>query len=259
MDFVRRLERTFHIAYGRDSMSSETKDTLLYGLLQEGLQLELMRGPAVSGATRYQELCVAAKNEEKRLVDFKRWQQYSKQLHHQPQQPYGSKPQQSIVPSSARPRPLQPGRTDQQRDLRRSGSDPSSDGKKCFRCKRTDHFMRDCPLKKSESSGSSRQTRTQQVSTEDKPQSTLPGEEETQPLDLLFDSNEVEGVRQVKVMDTGSCCQLARVNVHGMPAYGVVDTAADISIMGGKLFSSRSCSTTQENGLPQARQSSANV
>ena len=179
---------------------------------------------------------MAAKNEEKRLADFKRRQRYSKQLHHQPQQPYGSKPQQSIVPSPARPRPLQPGRTDQQRDLRCSGSDPSSDGKKCFRCKRTGHFMRDCPLKKSESSGSSRQTRTQQVSTEDKPQSTLPGEEETQPLDL-FDSDEEEGVRQVKVVDTGSCCQLAHVNVLGVPAYGVVDTAADITIMGGKLFS----------------------
>ena len=47
-DFIRHLERTFRIAYGRDSMSNETKDTLLYGQLQEGLQLELMRGLAVS-------------------------------------------------------------------------------------------------------------------------------------------------------------------------------------------------------------------
>ena len=29
-DFVRRLERMFRIAYGRDSMSTETKDTLLF-------------------------------------------------------------------------------------------------------------------------------------------------------------------------------------------------------------------------------------
>ena len=43
-------------------MSSGTKDTLLYGQLQEGLQLELMRDPAVSRTTRYQELCVAATN-----------------------------------------------------------------------------------------------------------------------------------------------------------------------------------------------------
>ena len=53
-DFIRRLERTFRIAYGRDPMSNETWDTLLYCQLQEGLRYELMRGPAVSGATKYQ-------------------------------------------------------------------------------------------------------------------------------------------------------------------------------------------------------------
>ena len=77
-DFVRRLERMFRIAYGHDPMSKETRDTLLYCQLQEGLRYELMRGPAVSGATKYQELCVAAKNEEKHLADLRRRQQYSK-------------------------------------------------------------------------------------------------------------------------------------------------------------------------------------
>lgn len=38
-DFIRRLERTFRIAYGRDVMSNETRDTLLYG--------QLPRRPAV--------------------------------------------------------------------------------------------------------------------------------------------------------------------------------------------------------------------
>lgn len=69
-DFVRWLERMFRIAYGRDPMSNETHDTLLYCQLQEGLLYELMRGPAVSGATKYQELCIATKNEEKRLADL---------------------------------------------------------------------------------------------------------------------------------------------------------------------------------------------
>ena len=66
-DFIRRLERTFRVAYGRDAMSSETRDTLLYCQLQEGLRYELMKGPAVSGATKYQQLCVAAKNKKKAL------------------------------------------------------------------------------------------------------------------------------------------------------------------------------------------------
>ena len=35
-DFVRRLERVFHIAYGRDAMSKDTRAAFLYGQLQEG-------------------------------------------------------------------------------------------------------------------------------------------------------------------------------------------------------------------------------
>ena len=78
-DFVRRLERMFRIAYGRDSMSSETKDTLLFCQLQEGLRLELMKSPSVSGAAKYQELYIAAKNKEKRLAGLKRRFQYTRQ------------------------------------------------------------------------------------------------------------------------------------------------------------------------------------
>lgn len=70
-DFIRCLERTFRTAYGRDGMLLETRDTLLYGQLQDGLRLQLMRGPAVSVARNYQELWMAAKNEEKCLADLK--------------------------------------------------------------------------------------------------------------------------------------------------------------------------------------------
>ena len=37
-------------------------------------------------------------------------------------------------------------------------------------------------------------------------------------------------------MDTGSCCLLTHVNILSVLAYGVVDTAADITIMSGKLI-----------------------
>ena len=73
-DFIHRLERMFCTAYGCDAMSVETKDTLLYGQMQERLCFWLMRGPAVSGAGIYQELCIAARNEEKHLADLKRRQ-----------------------------------------------------------------------------------------------------------------------------------------------------------------------------------------
>ena len=67
-DFIRRLERTFNIAYGMEGISVETRDTLLHGQLQDVLKHDLMQSPAVSGAQTYQELCLAARNEEKRLA-----------------------------------------------------------------------------------------------------------------------------------------------------------------------------------------------
>ena len=77
-DFIRRLECTFNVAYGRDGMSVETRDTLLHGQLQDALKHELMQAPAVSGAQSYQELCLAARNEEKGLAELKKRQQYLK-------------------------------------------------------------------------------------------------------------------------------------------------------------------------------------
>ena len=57
-------------------MSLETKEAILFGQLQEGLHMELLRGPAVSGALGYKELCAAAKNEERRLSELKKRQTY---------------------------------------------------------------------------------------------------------------------------------------------------------------------------------------
>lgn len=50
-------------------MSSETRDTLLYGQMQ---RYEIMKAPAVFGTLQYPELCIAAKNEEKCLVNYAR-------------------------------------------------------------------------------------------------------------------------------------------------------------------------------------------
>jgi hypothetical protein len=64
-----------------------------------------------------------------------------------------------------------------------------------------------------------------------------PQSDAASPLSLLFSESEDEGdVRRVTVTDCRSHPQLARVDVQGVPADGVVDTAADITIMGGKLF-----------------------
>ena len=60
-------------------MSTETRDVLLYGKLQDGLWIDLVsKALAISGAQNYQELCIAAKNEERRLAELKKRRQYAK-------------------------------------------------------------------------------------------------------------------------------------------------------------------------------------
>ena len=75
-DFIRRLEQTFRRAYGREQITAETRDALLQGQLQEGLRLTIVMAPAVSGAKTYQELCIAAKNEERRQLALSQRQLY---------------------------------------------------------------------------------------------------------------------------------------------------------------------------------------
>ena len=76
-NYIRRLEQIFRVAYGRETMSDETRNALLHSQLQEGLSYELMKIPAISGSHFYQELCLTAKNEKKRLAELKR-RQYMK-------------------------------------------------------------------------------------------------------------------------------------------------------------------------------------
>ena len=58
------------------------------------------------------------------------------------------------------------------------------------------------------------------------------------PLPFLYslESEDGEDVRRVWVNDKGSCPQLAGVEIQGVPAQGIIDSGADISIMGGELF-----------------------
>ena len=222
-DLIRRLERTFRIAYGRDSMSTETRDALLYGQLQEALRYELMRAPAVSGSVKYQELCVAAKNEEKRLAELRKRQQYSKPGH-QAEKAKPSGDTQRNVRSST------PG----MRATATTSTDKPTEARKCHYCKKTGHVIRDCRKKKSDDARRNQQPMAKQVTTGDpsQPQGS------PNPYDLLFssDSEDEEVVKQIVVTDKGSKAQHARVSIQGVPANGIIDTGADITIMGGELF-----------------------
>ena len=268
-DFIRQLERTFRAAYGHHPMSLETRETLLHGQPQDGLRFQLLRGPAVSGARTYQELCIAAKNEEKCLADLKKRQEYSK-LH--------SNPTSSMQCQHAKPRQLA-GSSEGRSQKNSPTSTGNSQGNpkptlKCFYCDKPGHRKEDCRKRKKylaanpESRGPSRPPSAKKVTTrkEDKdhhhspddmsvtpstdpglilsPAESVPSQvvpqhpdaDEPSPISLLFSDSEEEGVKQICVVDSGSCPQLARVDIHGVPADGIVDTAADITIMGGKLF-----------------------
>ena len=52
-DFIGRLEQIFQIGLGREHLSHETRDMLIYEQLQEELLYTLMESPAVSGAQNY--------------------------------------------------------------------------------------------------------------------------------------------------------------------------------------------------------------
>eukprot|EP00731_Ephydatia_muelleri_P000008 Em0001g8a len=179
-EYIRKLERTFRVAYGRDNMSQETRDTLLLGQMQEGLKHEVMKAPAVSGATSYKELCVAAKNEERRLKELQKREHYDKIGHPTPREPTRS----NVV----------------------KPAEKTNSTRRCFKCHKDGHIARDCPGPEPESRSSGRSLHKQ------------------------------DGVRKIKVTDSGSKTHCVRLEVQKVPVYGLIDSGSDITIIGSSLF-----------------------
>ena len=179
-EYIRKLERTFRVAYGRDNMSQETRDTLLLGQMQEGLKHEVMKAPAVSGATSYKELCVAAKNEERRLKELQKREHYGKIGHPTPREPTRS----NVV----------------------KPAEKTNSTRRCFKCHKDGHIARDCPGPEPESRSSGRSLHKQ------------------------------DGVRKIKVTDSGSKTHCVRLGVQKVPVYGLIDSGSDITIIGSSLF-----------------------
>ena len=213
-DFIRRLERTFRVAYGHDSMSVETHETILYSQLQEGLRHDLMKSPAVSGAQSYKELCLAAKNEEKRQAELKKRQEYNKKSYPE-QKKVGGMQQKRSAPTT------QPAG---------KYTNPRQEGPCCYGCGRYGHIERNCRMKKPESRGQPQRNPTQNR--------RVQVTEESKLEDFLYSStsdSEDGEVRIVKVNDKGSQTVCAKVQIMGVPAYGIIDSGADITIL-GELF-----------------------
>ena len=54
-------------------------------------------------------------------------------------------------------------------------------------------------------------------------------------VDSLY-SDDSDGLNLVRITDKGSCSHYVTVEVQGVPVDGVIDTGADITIMGGEVF-----------------------
>ena len=213
-DYIRRLERLFQTAYGRDGLGTETRQMLLYSQLQEGLRYNLIKSPAVSGAESYGQLCIAAKREEKRLNGLARRQQYLTDAGKKGEA--GGRPQQSASSKTS----------EKSGEPRR---EPWREPRQCYICGSADHLARSCKKRKTESSGQARQN------TDARAQGIRSKED---PLDFLHpDTDEESGdVKTVRIQDRGSRPREVLVEVQGVQATGIIDTGADISIMGPELF-----------------------
>ena len=92
------------------------------------------------------------------------------------------------------------------------------------------HLARDCKVKKVESVGKQHQTRNKQVRF-GKPEQGEPVEPSPISYLLSSDSEEEGTVKIVRVEDAGSASRCIRVNVQGVPVFGLIDSGADITIL----------------------------
>ena len=195
--FVRRLERTFRVAYGADKLSSETRAAFLYGQLQEGLKHNLMHSPNVSGALTYKELVMAAKNEERRQSELKKRKQYQNPPKAQTSSTPTARTSQSSTntntsTSTSQSRPPNSGRT----------------SKFCDYCHKPGHWKRDCRHRiRSESSGRNSHPQGQSTSaarantkTIQTSSSSIAEQASVDPLSLLYSSSDESESDHIRVV-----------------------------------------------------------
>ena len=98
----------------------------------------------------------------------------------------------------------------------------NNDNQCCYQCGKIRHIAKDCSMRKSESTGTTRGGSTAQQITSTSTESSI--------TSYLYqsDSSDDETVKKTEVQGQGSHSHVARVLVQGYPAEGIVDSGADI-------------------------------
>ena len=180
-----------------------------------------MESPAVSSSLSYKQLCIAAKQEEKRLLELKRRRQHQERQVRNVDQRYLPDIQSAAQSGKS-------GNT-----MNSPTNRPSWD---CYVCGKNDHLARECKLRRGESTSSGTDKKT------DSRKSTVTRTNaitsvNTNLGDLLYSSDSDDGsINTVRIEDKGSRPRKVAVDLHGLPVQGVIDSGADITIMNGDVF-----------------------
>ena len=223
-DFIRRLEKKYQVAYGRDDLNSATRDALLYGQLYEGLRYDIMLSTSVSGSQGHRELATAAKAEERRLAALKQRQHYTRSAN------------QAVTSGSHYTKP--PDSRTQEPETG-AGLPPKIDSRRCNNCGQTGHFANKCPRPRQESTGRPvSAARTKQVHSRCRPHNTSDSTQDTPPESFLFSSSDEESssrVNAICITDKGSSAQCVMVLVQGVMAL----STAERILPSSEVYSSR--------------------
>ena len=123
--------------------------------------------------------------------------------------------------------------------------------RRCYLCHKLGHVAANCRsnsreqeaagnlVQKKDTKGSTRQRQVgsfdfSQPPKQDEIESVQP--DNLDPMAVLYSSDSDGSVSAVRVSDQGSKPQYVNVTIQGVPTSGIIDTGADITIMGGELF-----------------------
>ena len=112
-------------------------------------------------------------------------------------------------------------------------------GKHCYSCGKLGHLAKDCRARSTESRvpSTSRTSGKNPVNRHVSTSNSTNGDDSANPVEYLYsDSEEEQDVRMIQIADKGSHSQYAEVFIQGIPAEGLIDSGAEITIMGGELF-----------------------